>query len=59
MESANNFSYIFLDMFGVITYGAWWRIARVDAFRPESRGFESCSGRHVGTLGKSFTYSFL
>jgi len=27
--------------------------------QPEGRGFDSCSSRHVGTLGKSFTYSFL
>src|SRR6218665_1993860 len=37
----------------------WWRIGRVDAFRPDGRGFESRSSRHVGTLGKSFTYSCL
>src|SRR6218665_3525031 len=35
---------------------AWWRIGRDDAFRLESRGFESRSSRHVGTLGKPFTY---
>jgi len=28
----------------------------VDDFQPEGRGFDSCSSRHVGTLGKSFTY---
>src|SRR6218665_2680834 len=39
--------------------GALWRIGRVDAFRPESCGFESRSSRHVGILGKSFTYSCL
>src|SRR6218665_252834 len=38
---------------------AWWRIGRNDAFRPESRVLESRSSRHVGTLGKSFTYSCL
>jgi len=37
--------------------GVWWLISRVDAFRPKSRGFESLSSRHVGTLGKSFTRS--
>ena len=37
--------------------GAWLRIGRVDAFRPEGRGFESRCSRDVGTLGKSFTYS--
>ena len=41
--------------------GAWWaswRIGRVDAFRPEGRGFEGFkfrSSRHVRILGKSFT----
>ena len=35
------------------------RIDKVDAFRPEGRGFESRSSRHEGTLGKSFTYSCL
>ncbi len=39
--------------------GAWWLIGRFDAFRPKSRGFESRSSRHVGTLGKSFTHSCL
>jgi len=28
--------------------GAWRRIGRVDAFRPEGRGFESRSSRQVG-----------
>ena len=36
-----------------------WRIGRVDAFRPKGLGFDSRSGRHVGTLGKSFTQSCL
>ena len=39
--------------------GAWWHIGRADAFPPEGRGFESRSSRHIGTLGKSFTYSCL
>ena len=26
---------------------AWWRIGRVDALRPEDRGFEARSSRHV------------
>ena len=39
--------------------GTWWRFGRVDASRPEGRGFESHSSRHVGTLGKSFTHSCL
>ena len=40
---------------------ACWRIGRVDAFRPEGRGFESRSSRHVSrpTLGESFTCSCL
>ena len=29
------------------------------AIRNEGRGLESCSSRHVGTLGKSFAYSCL
>src|SRR6218665_3963408 len=29
------------------------------SFQPEGRGFDSRSSRHVGTLGKSFTYSCL
>ena len=35
-----------------IVYYMWWLIGRVDAFRPEGRGFESRSTRHVGTLGR-------
>ena len=38
---------------------AWWRIGRDDAFQPEGHGFEYRSSRHVGTLGKSFTYNCL
>src|SRR6218665_1585453 len=38
---------------------AWWRIGRDDAFRPDDRGLDSRSGRHVETLSKSFTYSCL
>src|SRR6218665_2908795 len=34
-------------------------IGRFDAFHPKGRGFESRSSRHVGTLGKSFTRSYL
>src|SRR6218665_580547 len=40
--------------------GAWWLIGTFVAFCPKGhkvRRFESCSGRHVGTLGKSFTSS--
>ena len=37
----------------------WWRIGRVEAFRPKGRGFESRSNRDVGTLGKSITRSCL
>ena len=36
-----------------------WSIGRVEAFRPEGRGFESRSSRHVGTLGMSLTCSCL
>ena len=39
--------------------GAWWLIGRFDTLRPKGRGFESCSGRHVETLGKTFTRSCL
>jgi len=38
---------------------AWWRFSRVDASRLKDHGFDSCSIRHVGTLGKSFTHSCL
>src|SRR6218665_3126779 len=34
-------------------------IGRGDDFQTEGRGFDSHSNRHVGTLGKSFTYSCL
>ena len=45
---------------GYILYcWTWWCIGRVKAFRPEGRGFESRSSRHVGTLGKSLTCSCL
>ena len=40
-------------------YGAWWPIGRFDAIRPKGRGFESRSSRHVVTLGKSFTRSYM
>ena len=39
--------------------GTWWRIGWVDACQPKGRGFDSRSSRHVGTLGKSFSYSCL
>ena len=39
--------------------GAWWLIGRFVSFRPKACGFESCSSRHVGTLDKSFTRSFI
>ena len=32
--------------------GAWWRIGRVDTFRPKGRGFESRSSRHRRDLGQ-------
>src|SRR6218665_28269 len=37
----------------------WWCIGRVEAFRPKGRGCESRSSRHVGTLSKSLTRSYL
>src|SRR6218665_1306238 len=36
-----------------VYHGAWWRIGRVDTFRPEDRKFESHSSRHARTLGKT------
>ena len=39
--------------------GHWWHIGRFDAFRLKGRWFESCSSRHVRTLGKYFTRSCL
>src|SRR6218665_172192 len=44
---------------GTYKCGTWWLILRFDAFRPKGHGFELRSRRHVGTLGKSFTHSFL
>ena len=41
------------------THGAWWRIGWVDAFRPKGHGIDYLSSRLVGTLGKSFTHSWL
>jgi len=38
---------------------AWWRFGRVDDFQPKGRGFDFRSSRHVGTLGKSFTWHCL
>src|SRR6218665_992373 len=35
--------------------GAWWLIGRVESCRPDGRGFQSNSSRHVGTVGKQFT----
>src|SRR6218665_1607005 len=43
----------------LINCGAWWRIGRFDAFRPEGHWFESGSSRRVGTLDKSLTRSCL
>jgi len=42
-----------------INCGAWWLIGSFVAFRPKGREFESCSSRHVVTLGKSVTRSCL
>ena len=33
-----------------------WLIGRLVVFYPKGHGSESCSGCHVGTLGKSFTH---
>jgi len=54
----NNFAQFFMRH-SVVWRGTWWRLGWVDNFQPEGRGFDSCSSRHVGTLGKSFTYSCL
>src|SRR6218665_3033265 len=35
--------------------GTWWRFGRVESFR----GFESRSSRHVWTMGRFLTRSFL
>ena len=43
----------------MIDCGTWWLIGIFVAFSPMSRGFESRSGRNLGTLGKSFTSSCL
>ena len=37
----------------------WWLIGRFDTFRPKGRSFESRFSRHLGTLEKSFTCSYL
>ena len=42
-----------------LTCGTWWSIGWVDSFQPESRGFDSHSSHHVGTLGKSLAHSCL
>jgi len=39
--------------------GTWWRFGWDDDFQLEGREFDSRSSHHVGTLGKSFTYSCL
>ena len=36
----------------VYVYGVWWRIGGVDAFRPESPGFESHLNRSNSDLGQ-------
>jgi len=46
-------------LFLLTVCGSWWRIGRVDAFRPRGRVFESWFSRHVGTLSKSLTRSCL
>ena len=42
-----------------VDVGTWWHIGWVESFQPESRGFDSRSGRHEVTLGKSLTHSCL
>src|SRR6218665_1483197 len=44
-----------IELFVNMYCRARFRIARVGAFRPEGRMFESRSSRRVGTLGMSFT----
>src|SRR6218665_3115798 len=41
----------------VIVCGAWWLIGGFVAFRPNHRGFESRSSRHVGTLSKFLVHN--
>ena len=41
----------------VIICGAWWLIGGFVAFRPNGRGFESRSSRHVGTLSKFLVHN--
>ena len=41
------------------TSGEWYLSGKFGALCPEGHRFESHSGRHVGTLGKSFTHSCL
>src|SRR6218665_1350752 len=36
-----------------------WRIGIVDAFHPKGHEFDSRSSRHLGTLGKYVTHSYL
>ena len=42
-----------------LTFQARWLLGKFVAFSPKGRVFESRSGRHVRTLGKSFTRSCL
>ena len=47
-----------IDVYSIMgnkIYGAWWRIGRDDAFRPECREFESRSSRHVRWASSSLT----
>ena len=50
---------VWVELGASLQCGTWWRIGRVDAFRPKSHGFDSRSNRHAGTLSKSFTHSCL
>src|SRR6218665_2146431 len=39
--------------------GSWWLSGKFGALHPEERKFESHSSRHVWTLGKPLTHSYL
>jgi len=49
----------FQKMSHSINLWAWLLIGRLYTFRPKGRRFESRSNRHIVTLGKSFTRSWL
>ena len=49
----------FLAFVWIEIVGRGGSVVKFSTLRPEGHRFKSCSSRHVGTLGKSFTYSFL